>query len=141
MKKISEFTPEIEKSPAVVTPALGNSKSAVIKGNGKFQCLAETVPLAKNMTYKFSCELRKNAPLSQKKTDHRIVIYNRHQGKYKQIAKLGEDITPDNKWYKCETTFKVPDSAGDFQIYLYNCNSLGTVEMKYPVFIPEKLKS
>ena len=138
MKKISEFTPEIEKSPAVVTPALGNSKSAVIKGNGKFQCLAETVPLAKNMTYKFSCELRKNAPLSQKKTDHRIVIYNRHQGKYKQIAKLGENITPDNKWYKCETTFKVPDIAGDFQIYLYNCNSVGTVEMKYPVFIPEK---
>ena len=134
MHRISAFTSDIKESSSVVTPVLGNHKPARIQGNGKFKCLVEVIPLVKNTSYKFSCEIRKVPPVSAKKIEHRVVIYNRFNKKYKPLAKVGEDIPADGKWHKCEVTFKVPDLPGDFQIYLFNCSASGLVEMRYPLF-------
>ena len=92
--------------------------------------------LEKNTTYTFSCQIRKTGSLSPKKIEHRIVIYSRNQNKkFTMLAKVGENVPTDGQWHNCQITFKVPNNVNNYQMYLFNCNATGIVEVKYPVFI------
>jgi hypothetical protein len=51
------------------------------------------------------------------------------------LAKVGENVPTDGQWHNCQITFKVPNNVNNYQMYLFNCNATGIVEVKYPVFI------
>ena len=139
MDKISKFTSNINHQAQVVIPSLGNNKPMLLKGNSKFNYLVENIKLEKDATYSFSCQIRKTGSLSPKKIEHRIVIYSRNQNKkFTMLAKVGENVPTDGQWHNCQITFKVPNNVNNYQMYLFNCNATGIVEVKYPVFIQKK---
>ncbi len=122
---------EVKNDPNTVLPSLSNRQRALLEGNGRFLFLNEKIPLKINQKYTVSFEMRKAAPLSDKKIEHRIVLaHTDTNGKYSEFAHFGEDIPVDGKWHKFTGSFKTPAANGTCFIYIYNCNADGTMEVK-----------
>ena len=122
---------EVKADPNTVLPALSNRQRALLEGNGRFFFLTEKVPLKNNQNYTISFEMRKVAPLSAKKIEHRIVLsHTDTNGKYSEFANFGDDVPVDGKWHKVTGTFKTPSADGSCTIYIYNCNADGSMEVK-----------
>ncbi len=102
-----------------------------IKGNGKFNCKKLSIPVAKNSQYSIEFKIKKSPDVSEKIYQNYILIgqYDKAR-KFKVYASFADKTPKDNKFHYEKGTFKTPEKIYDMNIYIYNINSKGLVEVK-----------
>ncbi|MBQ7402589.1 MAG: hypothetical protein IJW05_04025 [Lentisphaeria bacterium] len=110
----------------------GTGNTFLLKGNGKFLGKNFPIDLPAGKTCTITIEMKKTAPVSKNPAEHRAVLsYTNSNGKYKEILYLGDKVPADGKWHKVTSSLIVPaDCKGTAKLNLYNCNALGSLEIK-----------
>ena len=101
-----------------------------LAGNGKFTCRGAVLPLVKGKSYRFDFKITKLPPLSEKKIEHRLMLYAVNGSKHKEIKAFAAEVPVDGKTYQVASAFTVPANAeGELKLFVYNCNAKGTLKL------------
>ena len=103
----------------------------VMKGNGKFQCHKVPLALDPGKIYGISFEIRKTPPVSNKASDHFVLIgYYDLERKFHPVASFASNVKSDGEWVKIEGAFKSPTTYENLFLYVYNSHAEGEVALR-----------
>ena len=102
-----------------------------MKGNGKFQCRKVPLALDPGKIYGISFEIRKTPPVSNKASDHFVLIgYYDLERKFHPVASFASNVKSDGEWVKIEGAFKSPTTYENLFLYVYNSHAEGEVALR-----------
>ncbi|MBQ4328147.1 MAG: hypothetical protein IJC27_00315 [Lentisphaeria bacterium] len=103
---------------------LQNKHVIKLKGNGKYLHRMIKLPLQAGKTYKISLMIKKGFEVSNVSHDNMVGIFNYTASRQlERYLIMASSIPPDNKFHRCQGTFKVPESVHNCALYIYNRNS------------------
>lgn len=121
-----------KRFPLPPPPAVIEFKEpVVIRGNGKFVCKKLPLALARNAEYEISYQVKKSPEVSTKGHYSSMIAgqYTRDR-KFVNFRTLGAQSPADDAFHEVKGSFRTGDEIFDANLYLYNMNSTGTVEVK-----------
>lgn len=109
----------------------GNDTGHEVKGNGAFKCDKVPLILEKNASYEISFKIKKSENNTAVLTNANLTIGQHDKArKFYFYAAFGGQVPNDGEWHEIRGTFKSPDFMHDFNLFLYNINSQGSVAFK-----------
>ena len=118
--------------PEEVSFATDHDEGIVLEGNGKFFAHKIPLVLATDSRFDFSFEFRKSPEGCSEKSHDNFLLFGQHDQdrKFHVFGSGGGDIPRDGQWHEIRGSFSTPATLHDFNIYIYNSNSQGTVSVR-----------
>lgn len=118
------------KYPLLPQP-IESDAGVTLPPSAKFQAHKHPITVTPGASYSVGFEIRKTPEMSAKPTDHYVMIgYYNAKKQVKPLFTAAANVKADGKFHAVKGAFKVPEDAGNVNLYFYNSRSTGKVTVR-----------
>lgn len=112
-------------------PAIEREDGVTLPPSDKFQVQKFPLEVIPSARYSISFEICKNPQMSQKPTDHYVVVgYYDSARKFHVLGQYASRVAADGEFHQVQGGFQTPSGDEEIFVYVYNSRSTGSVTVR-----------